>query len=182
MIAVDPAGLAALLSLTGPVTVPQWPTAISADNVVDVTLRDAYATLGTEAQTEERVDFLGDVAHAASTPRRPASSGSPATIAKALGAAAHEGHLVLAFARPDEQRLAEELDAAGHVRCRPIRLARGHDVELRRQQDRLLPRSRRSTTGCSCGPTRRGDAGRRHQPSSTSTSTTPRRRPGSRRS
>ncbi|MFI5047444.1 MAG: DUF4012 domain-containing protein [Acidimicrobiia bacterium] len=117
VIAVDPAGLAALLSLTGPVTVPQWPSSISSDNVVDVTLRDAYAVLGTEAQTEERVDFLGDVAHAAVDAATTGDLGKPASIAKALGAASHEGHLVLAFARADEQRLAEQLDAAGHVQA-----------------------------------------------------------------
>ena len=96
-------------------TVPQWPTEISADNVVNVTLRDAYDKLGTEAQTDERVDFLGDVAHASVHAATTGTLGRPATIARALGAASHEGHLVLAFARPDEQRLAEELDAAGHV-------------------------------------------------------------------
>ena len=35
--------------------------------------------------------------------------GTPAELAKVLGAAAHEGHLILAFERPAEQRLAEQL-------------------------------------------------------------------------
>jgi hypothetical protein len=114
VIAVDPRGLSALLSLTGPVTVPQWPTAIDASNVVDVTLRDAYAVYPEE--TEDRVDFLGDVAHEAVDEATTGTLGKPAKIAQALGAAAHEGHLILAFARPEEQRLAEQLDTAEHVR------------------------------------------------------------------
>jgi hypothetical protein len=98
------------------VVVPQWPTDITADNVVDVTLRDAYAVLGTEAQTEERVDFLGDVAHESVEAATSGTLGTPARIARALGKAAHEGHLVLAFRRADEQRLADQLDVAGRVR------------------------------------------------------------------
>jgi hypothetical protein len=40
------------------------------------------------------------------------SLGKPARLAQVLGKAAHEGHLTLAFARPEEQRLAEQLDVA----------------------------------------------------------------------
>ena len=38
VLSVDPAGLAALLQLTGPVTVPDWPVPIDSGNVVNVTL------------------------------------------------------------------------------------------------------------------------------------------------
>ena len=54
---MDPAGLSALMELTGPVQVDAWPTPIGADNVVNVTLRDAYAAY---ERTPERADFLGD--------------------------------------------------------------------------------------------------------------------------
>ena len=50
-----------------------------------------------------------------STRRRPGTLGKPPQIAKVLGAAAHAGHLTLAFARPEEQRLAEQLDIAQRV-------------------------------------------------------------------
>jgi UDP-N-acetylmuramyl pentapeptide phosphotransferase/UDP-N-acetylglucosamine-1-phosphate transferase len=110
VLAVDPFGLAALLQLTGPIRVEGWPTQISAANVVDVTLRDAYAAF---ARSPERADFLGDVAQVAVDAATDGDLGKPASIAKVLGGAAHAGHLVLAFARPEEQALAAELDVAG---------------------------------------------------------------------
>ena len=110
VLAVDPEGLAALLRLTGPVTVPGWPTEITADNVVDVTLRDAYDAF---ADTPERADFLGDVAQTVVDEATSDRLGEPATVARVLGQAAHEGHLVLSFTRPEEQQLAESVRAAG---------------------------------------------------------------------
>ncbi|MFA5884664.1 MAG: DUF4012 domain-containing protein [Acidimicrobiia bacterium] len=118
VIAVDPEGLAALLELTGPVTVPGWPVEISSDNVVDVTLRDAYAAF---ARTPERADFLGDVAQAVVDQATAGELGEPATVARVLGEAAQRGHLVLSFTRPQEQRFAETVKAAGA-------LAEGGDV------------------------------------------------------
>jgi UDP-N-acetylmuramyl pentapeptide phosphotransferase/UDP-N-acetylglucosamine-1-phosphate transferase len=110
VLSVDPKGLAALLALTGPVDVAGWPTPITADNVVDVTLRDAYAEF---AKTPERADFLGDVADVVVDEATTGELGKPARVAAVLGAAAHEGHLSLAFTRPEEQRLARRLEAAG---------------------------------------------------------------------
>ena len=96
VLSVDPVGLAALLELTGPVEVPGWPEPITAENVVDVTLRDAYAAY---PDTPDRADLLGDVARAAVDQATSTNLGKPAEIAKVLGAAAHEGHITLAFAR-----------------------------------------------------------------------------------
>jgi UDP-N-acetylmuramyl pentapeptide phosphotransferase/UDP-N-acetylglucosamine-1-phosphate transferase len=110
VMAVDPEGLAALLQLTGPVTVTDWPDPVSADNVVDVTLRDAYARF---ANTPERADFLGDVAEVVVDEATTGTLGKPARIAQVLGTASHEGHILLAFKRPAEQRLVEQLDTAG---------------------------------------------------------------------
>jgi len=112
VLAVDPLGLAALLQLTGPVTVAGWPEAINAANVVNVTLRDAYATF---AATPERADFLGDVAQAAVNEATSGQLGAPARIARVLGQAAHQGHLLVALTRPEEQRLAEQLNIAGKL-------------------------------------------------------------------
>jgi hypothetical protein len=110
VMAVDPQGLAALLELSGPVRVAAWPTEIDAGNVVNVTLRDAYSVF--DDNSPERADFLGDVAQAAVDQATSGELGKPAQIAKVLGKAAHEGHLSLAFARPEEQHLAEELGIA----------------------------------------------------------------------
>jgi UDP-N-acetylmuramyl pentapeptide phosphotransferase/UDP-N-acetylglucosamine-1-phosphate transferase/Sec-independent protein translocase protein TatA len=112
VISVDPKGLAALLELTGPIEVADWPTPIDSGNVVDVTLRDAYAVY---EETPERADFLGDVAEAAVEKATTGSLGKPAQIAKVLGRAAHQGHLQLAFERPEEERLARQLDVSGRL-------------------------------------------------------------------
>ena len=112
VMAVDPFGLAALLELTGPVNVAGWPTPIDASNAVDVTLNEAYAFF---ERTPERAEFLGDVAQVVVDEATSGGLGRPAQVAHVLGGAAHEGHLILSFARRDEQQLAQELGVAGRV-------------------------------------------------------------------
>jgi hypothetical protein len=94
------------------VNVEGWPTPIDASNAVDITLNEAYAFF---ERTPERADFLGDVAQAVVDEATSGGLGKPAQVARVLGGAAHEGHLILAFARPEEQKLAEELGVSGRV-------------------------------------------------------------------
>lgn len=110
VVSVDPYGLAALLQLTGPVRVPDWPEPITAHNVVDVTLRDAYAAF---ARTPERADFLGDVARVAIDRATSGDLGNIATLSKTLGKAAHEGHISLWFATPEAERVVHEVGVSG---------------------------------------------------------------------
>jgi hypothetical protein len=117
VMSVDPDGLAALLRLTGPVSVPSWPDPVSADNVVSITLRDAYAKYPDD--TEDRVNLLSEVAKAAVDRATSDSLGKPSAIAKTLGASAHAGHIILGFRRPEEQRLAEALGVAMHMTKAP---------------------------------------------------------------
>jgi len=112
VVAVDPAGLAALLELTGPVRVEDWPTPVNAKNVVDVTLRDAYARF---ARTPERADFLGDVARVAIDRATSGDLGTPARLGRVLGRSAHEGHITLWLADPEEQQVAQVLGISGRV-------------------------------------------------------------------
>jgi hypothetical protein len=44
VIAVDPEGLAAMMRLTGPITVPEWPVPITSANVSAITQNEAYVT------------------------------------------------------------------------------------------------------------------------------------------
>jgi hypothetical protein len=112
VITVDPPGLAALLRLTGPVSVDGWPNPITADTVVDVTLRDAYARLGTEA----RVDFLGKVARAVWSSVTHSRLGNAANIAQVLSGATRQGHMAVWFADPSEEGLAMRLGIGGGLR------------------------------------------------------------------
>ena len=113
VVGVDPVGLAALLKLTGPVTVENWPEPITAENVVDVTLNRAYVTF--EGRREERIDFLSTVAAAVVDGLRGAQLGSPGRIVAALSDASRGGHLSVWFTRPEEQALADRLGIAGRV-------------------------------------------------------------------
>ena len=112
VVSVDPQGLAALLELTGPVRVPDWPTPISAANVVDVTLRDAYAAF---AKTPDRADFLGDVARAAIDKATSGDLGSLEKLSRVLGKSAHEGHFALWFPKADEQQVVDEVGVSGRM-------------------------------------------------------------------
>ncbi len=114
VIAVDPVGLQALLELTGPIEVEDWPERITAENVLDVTLRDAYSRFD-QGQNLERKDFLGEVADVAVDKATNGDLGRPARVAKYLGQAAHEGHISLWFADPAEERVARTLDVAGKL-------------------------------------------------------------------
>ncbi len=113
VIGVDPVGLAALLELTGPLTVEGWPVPITADNVVDVTLNEAYVVY--DQEKADRIDFLATVASASVDALRTADLGNPARVAGTLGAAARGGHLNLWFTRPTEQALVDRLGIAGRV-------------------------------------------------------------------
>jgi hypothetical protein len=113
VIAVDPVGLQALVQLTGPVAVQGWPVPITVDNVIDVTLRQAYDVYG--SIRGQRVEFLGDVAEAVWKKATQMNLGSPAHLASILGGAGRQGHLHLWFADPKEEALAERLDVGGSV-------------------------------------------------------------------
>jgi UDP-N-acetylmuramyl pentapeptide phosphotransferase/UDP-N-acetylglucosamine-1-phosphate transferase len=111
VIAVDPVGLEALLELTGPVLVADWPEPITAENVIDVTLRQQYDAFG----LAEREEFLGDVAEAVWEQALEGNLGNPARLAKILGKTGRQGHLQLWFADPEEAALAVRLGVGGAV-------------------------------------------------------------------
>jgi hypothetical protein len=114
VIAIDPPGLAALLELTGPISVEGWPEPITAENVVHVTLRDAYIRYPVE-QDAARIQFLDNLARGVTEAFTTADLGSPVRVASAFGKAVGGGHLMVYLANPDEQRLAVALGAHGQV-------------------------------------------------------------------
>ena len=113
VIAVDPIALAAILRITGPITVPQWPVPITADNVVDVTLKQAYVAF--PGNDSLRDDFLGDVTKASWQAFSSRDLGSPSTLLKALGTAVREKHIMVWFDQRDEEQLVRRSGAAGAV-------------------------------------------------------------------
>ncbi|MDQ4097193.1 MAG: DUF4012 domain-containing protein, partial [Actinomycetota bacterium] len=114
VIAVDPVGLAALLKLTHPIEVAAWPEAITAENVVDVTLKDAYSRFPI-SDDSERVAFLGDVARGVIEAFTTTPLGNVPTILDALGKATAGNHLMVYMVDPREERLMRSLGADGRV-------------------------------------------------------------------
>jgi hypothetical protein len=111
VIAIDPVALAHLLTLTGPVSVPGWPTPITAGNVVKVALHDEYIVY--DNQGDNRIDFLGRVAK---TVFDRLSNGGLADLIRA-GGVVHDAtasrHLQLWAADPGVQEFFGRVDADG---------------------------------------------------------------------
>lgn len=109
VIQIDPAGLAAILEGVGPVLVPELGE-VRADNVVDLTLNEAYILF---PDVEERTDVLGDVAEAAF--RRLVDGDFPSLrpLAEALVEAVDGRHLLMWADRSAAQSAVEAFGADG---------------------------------------------------------------------
>lgn len=126
VIGVDPEGLAAMLELTGPVTVEGYDEVLSADNAADLLLREQYIKFGKAAgegdsddpvpegpygSQQERKDFLAEATKATFSKLTSASLPTPAEIGRALGPAARGRHLQVWSPTAAEQHLFERIDA-----------------------------------------------------------------------
>ena len=111
VISVDPAGLAALLEVVGPIDVAGWPEPITQDNAEQVLLHDQYVRY----PTIERVDFLSDTAQAIWSRFTTGTSAGITGLASALRPAAESKHILLWSPRELEQHLFDRLGVAGAV-------------------------------------------------------------------
>lgn len=109
VIAVDPIGLAALLTVTGPVEVAPWPEPITAENAVQILLFDAYVQIDEAAQDA----FIGEVARTVFEQLTESGEATPPRLAAAVGPTVAAGHLRFHATRADEQALFERLVADG---------------------------------------------------------------------
>ncbi len=109
-VVLDPAGLQALLTLTGPIHVAGWPVPITAANVQHVTLFDAYLAYTDEAQ---RTHFLGDVAHAAFSAFTRLQVGEPSQLLSVLGPAVAGRHIQVYSSRAAEEGFLDKVGLAG---------------------------------------------------------------------
>jgi UDP-N-acetylmuramyl pentapeptide phosphotransferase/UDP-N-acetylglucosamine-1-phosphate transferase len=123
VITVDPHAIAALLKVTGPVRVPDWPVPITQKNAVRVLLFEHYDRL-----TQEQIDrFQGDVVEAVVDELTSGELPAPSRLAAALAPAVAGGHLRLWSPEAAPQALFERIGADGTLGDRP----RGADfVEL----------------------------------------------------
>jgi hypothetical protein len=120
VVTIDPIGLAAILRITGPITVPGWPEEVTADNVVAATLHDSYVYF--EGDNERREAFLGDVVDVAWDEFSNRDLGSPARVIKELAQATRTKHLTLWFADRKAEALAVRAGADGAVPRTPTDL------------------------------------------------------------
>lgn len=109
VVAVDPAGLASLLRVVGPLTVRQWPIPLTADNITRVLLREQYARFD---QQLEREAFLTEVTEGV-WGKLTTGSFPVSRLMGSLGPAIDGKHLQLWSSTGPEQRLFEDLGAAG---------------------------------------------------------------------
>lgn len=113
VMALDPAVLSYLLRVVGPVQLSDG-RLISADNVVDATLREAYEAYPTLADDPARRAFLGEVQSAVTRAiLRPGVD--LARLLAALGQAVDERRLLVWSADAGEQRQLERYRVAGVV-------------------------------------------------------------------
>lgn len=111
VIAIDPAGLAGLLDVAGPVAVTGWPVPLSGANTNQILLYDEYVRYPDPI----RYDFLGDAARAVFGHLTNSSLPTPAALATSLTPAVTGRHLQLYSARPDEQSILHGLGLDGAV-------------------------------------------------------------------
>ena len=109
VIQIDPTGLAAILDGVGPVVVPELGQ-VTGDNVVDLTLNEAYVRF---PGVEERSDVLGDVAEAAFRRLVDGEVPSLRTLAGRLAEAVDGRHLLVHAATGRTQGLLSSFGADG---------------------------------------------------------------------
>lgn len=110
VVSVDPYAVAALLKLTGPVSVPGLPFELSSKNAAQFLLRDQYTSFGSNGQ---RVDFLGEAINAVIHRLKTGNLPKIATIAHTLGPVIREGRLKVESTRGAEERFLRRVGAAG---------------------------------------------------------------------
>jgi hypothetical protein len=110
VIAVDPAGLAALMEFTGPVEVPGIAGPLTPARAAEFLLRDQYVTLDGNA---ERIDTLETLARATFERLTTVDLPSPRRVADRLGDVVRAGHLHAYGADPRQQALFERVGLDG---------------------------------------------------------------------
>jgi hypothetical protein len=116
VVIIDPAGLAALLSLTGPVRVEGVPEPIRKDNVEAFLYTGQYQLF--DERNGERSDALGDIAQAVVDAVSTRSLPAPKRISSALAPAVDAGHIQFVPLDPTERSLLDRTSVTGRQSAR----------------------------------------------------------------
>jgi hypothetical protein len=115
-LAIDPAGLAALLKITGPVSVPGLPQPLTSANANNVLLRQQYLLLqqsGSSAAATQRHDYLQDALQAAFPRLVSGSLPGPRTLSQDLFPAVQAGDIQFWSSHPTDQHLLKLIKIDG---------------------------------------------------------------------
>ncbi len=110
VLAIDPKGIAALLELTGPVSVAGRAEPLTSKNAARFLLRDQYVEF--EASNPDRIDYLSDAAKAVTNRLTTSSLPGLHDVGRILGRAARGGHLQARSFDPEADRFLRTLDIA----------------------------------------------------------------------
>jgi hypothetical protein len=116
MLEVDPYGLAALLQLTGPITIPGYGQPLTKDNAADVLISQQYYQFGSN---NERKDFLDDAGQETFRKLVHADLPSPRQLGQVMGPVVADHRIKFTSLSPDpkahhdEQELIDQLGAGG---------------------------------------------------------------------
>ncbi len=109
---IDTNGLAALLELTGPVTVGSWPEPLTAANATRILGIEQYQRYA-DNDNDKRIAFLAELTTTTFERLLTLDPKRLKLAAGCLGRAVRGRHLVLWSERPEEQRVFERLGATG---------------------------------------------------------------------
>ncbi|HEX8769281.1 MAG TPA: DUF4012 domain-containing protein, partial [Acidimicrobiales bacterium] len=112
VVAIDVPGLAAILRVVGPVTVPDIPQPISAENVGQLLLHDLYTGLPPQSDQSGRRERLGDVTEAV-IDRLTTGNRDAVALGRGLADAAKGGHLRLWSTSTVEEEVFERTGLGG---------------------------------------------------------------------
>ena len=107
---IDPEGIAALLEITGPVTVPGLPFALDTDNAVQYLVTDQY-TIHEDGGSEVLTDLLDEVFSELTTVALP----GPDRLGDILGPATRGGHLQFWSFGEDDAPLLDRVGLSGRL-------------------------------------------------------------------
>jgi hypothetical protein len=108
----DPTAFAALLQLTGPVTVPGTRTRLDSDNAVEYLTKTQFAEI---RQTGEDTDPLGEVIRDSLTKFTSSQLPKPGSLGDVFGPVVAGGHLQLASLHPEDKDLLLRTRLIGDV-------------------------------------------------------------------
>ncbi len=113
VLAIDPAGLGALLAFTGPITIPGLPEPVTSSNAAQVLLKDQYLALEPGNSSTVRHDLLQEAVAIAFPKLLAGSLPGPRAIGQHLAPAVRQGRLLFWTSHADDQPFLRRLGLDG---------------------------------------------------------------------